>query len=101
VKSPVSETISDRSIIFCSSRTDPREQFGSIRVLGSGAWILAGLLIGTLRFESTATPMRLAAAAALLMEVYCFTLPDTPLLAKAERLLLDRVFFREALNLLR
>ena len=80
---------------------DPREQFGSIRVLGSGGWILAGLLIGTLRLESTATPMRLAAAASLLMGVYCFTLPDTPPLAKTERLSLDNVFPREALNLLR
>jgi nucleoside transporter len=80
---------------------DPREQFGSIRVLGSGGWILAGLLIGTLRLESTATPMRLAAAASLLMGVYCFTLPVTPPLAKTERLSLDSVFPREALNLLR
>jgi nucleoside transporter len=80
---------------------DPREQFGSIRVLGSGGWILAGLLIGTLRLESTATPMRLAAAASLVMGIYCFTLPDTPPLAKAEKLSLDSVFPREALNLLR
>jgi nucleoside transporter len=80
---------------------DPREQFGSIRVLGSGGWILAGLLIGTLRLESTATPMRLASAASLLMGVYCFTLPHTPPLAKTERLSLDSVFPREALNLLR
>jgi len=80
---------------------DPREQFGSIRVLGSGGWILAGLLIGTLRLEATGTPMRLAAAASLLMGVYCFTLPDTPPLAKTERLSLASVFPREALNLLR
>jgi nucleoside transporter len=80
---------------------DPREQFGSIRVLGSGGWILAGLLIGTLRLESTATPMRLSAAASLVMGIYCFTLPDTPPLAKAEKLSLDSVFPREALNLLR
>jgi nucleoside transporter len=35
------------------------------------------------------------------MGVYCFTLPDTPPLAKTERLSLDSVFPREALNLLR
>jgi nucleoside transporter len=80
---------------------DPQGEFGSIRVLGSGGWILAGLLIGTLRLESTAVPMRLAAAASLLMGIYCFTLPDTPPLAKTERLSLDSVFPREALNLLR
>src|SRR5258708_32707050 len=80
---------------------DPREQFGSIRVLGSGGWILAGLLIGTLRLESTATPTRLAPAASLLMGVYCFTLPHTPPLAKTQRLSLDSVFPSETLNLLR
>jgi hypothetical protein len=43
--------------------------------------------------------MRLAAAAALLMESTAL-LPDTPLLPKAERLRLIE-FFRKALNLLR
>jgi nucleoside transporter len=78
-----------------------QEQFGSIRVLGSGGWILAGLLIGTLRLESTAIPMRLAAVASLLMGIYCFTLPKTPPLAKTERFSLDSIFPRETLNLLR
>ncbi|HEY0785550.1 MAG TPA: MFS transporter, partial [Acidobacteriaceae bacterium] len=36
---------------------DPREEFGSVRVLGSGGWIVAGMLIGTLRLEATAMPM--------------------------------------------
>ena len=79
----------------------PQEQFGSIRVLGSGGWILAGLLIGTLRLEATAIPMRLAAVASLLMGIYCFTLPDTPPLARAVKLSLDSIFPREAVNLLR
>jgi hypothetical protein len=35
------------------------------------------------------------------MGIYYFTLPDTPPLAKAEKLSLDSVFPREALNLLR
>jgi nucleoside transporter len=77
-----------------------QEQFGSIRVLGSGGWILAGLLIGTLRLESTAIPMRLAAVASLLMGVYCFTLPKTPPLAKTEKFSLNSIFPRETLNLL-
>jgi MFS family permease len=42
---------------------DPKQDFGSIRVLGTAGWIVAGLLIGFLRVESTATPIRLAGAA--------------------------------------
>jgi nucleoside transporter len=57
---------------------DPKQDFGAIRVLGTAGWIVAGLLIGFLRVESTATPIRLAAAASLLMAVYCLTLPNTP-----------------------
>ena len=57
---------------------DPKQDFGSIRVLGTAGWIVAGLLIGFLRVESTATPIRLAGAASIFMAVYCLTLPHTP-----------------------
>ena len=79
----------------------PQEQFGSIRVLGSSGWILAGLLIGTLRLEATALPMRLAALASIVMGIYCLTLPDTPPLARSARLGLQNIFPKEALDLLR
>src|SRR6202020_2275993 len=57
---------------------DPKQDFGSIRVLGTAGWIVAGLLIGFLRVESTATPIRLAGGASIFMAVYCLTLPHTP-----------------------
>ena len=57
---------------------DPSQDFGAIRVLGTAGWIVAGLLIGFLRVESTATPIRLAGAASILMALYCLTLPHTP-----------------------
>jgi nucleoside transporter len=57
---------------------DPKQDFGSIRVLGTAGWIVAGLLIGFLRVESTATPIRLAGAASIFMALYCLTLPHTP-----------------------
>lgn len=79
---------------------DPKEEFGAIRVLGSGGWIVAGLLIGTLRLEATSTPMRLAALASLLMGLYSFTLPATPPLARTEKFSLDSIFPREAMKLL-
>jgi nucleoside transporter len=80
---------------------DPKQEFGSIRVFGSGGWIVAGLLIGTLRLESTAMPVRLAALFSLIMGLYCFTLPSTPPLARSEKFSLDSIFPREALALLK
>lgn len=88
------------SLAFRQMR-NPQEQFGSIRVMGSGGWILAGLLVGALRLEATAIPMRLAAAASLIMGIYCLTLPDTPPLARTAKLSLDTIFPREAVDLLR
>jgi nucleoside transporter len=82
--------------------SDPKEEFGAIRVLGSGGWIVAGLLIGTLRLEATSMPMRLAALSSLLMGLYCFTLPDTPpLVRRGDRLSISNIFPREALDLLK
>ena len=79
----------------------PQEQFGSIRVVGSCGWILAGLLVGTLQLEATAVPMRIAALASLVMAIYCLTLPDTPPLARTTKLSLNSIFPREAVHLLR
>ena len=87
------------SLAFRQMR-DPQAEFGAIRVLGSGGWIVAGLLIGSLKIEATALPMQLAAAASVLMAVYCLTLPDTPPIAKATQFSLASVFPIEAVKLL-
>jgi nucleoside transporter len=81
---------------------DPRQEFGAIRVLGSGGWIVAGLLIGTLRLETTAVPMRLAALSSLVMGIYCITLPSTPPLGnRTDRISIRSIFPAEAVALLR
>jgi nucleoside transporter len=71
---------------------DPRQDFGSIRVLGTAGWIVAGLLIGFQRLEATPMPMRLAAVSSILMAVYCLTLPHTPPLGKSSGLRLRAIF---------
>ena len=88
------------SLAFRQMR-DPKEEFGPIRVLGTAGWITGGLLVGSLRLESTARPLQLAAALSILMAVYCLTLPDTPPLAREGQFTLASVFPREAVALLR
>jgi nucleoside transporter len=65
--------------------TSPKQEFGPIRVLGTAGWIAAGLLVGTLRLESTARPLQIASAASLVMAIFSLTLPHTPPLARESR----------------
>jgi nucleoside transporter len=80
--------------------SDPKEEFGPIRVLGTGGWIVAGLLVGFLKLESTDVPTQLAAVSSLLMGMYCLTLPDTPPLGKDAKFDVASIFPREAVQLL-
>ncbi len=58
--------------------SDGARDFPRVRVWGTLAWVLAGLLISYLDLETEATPMRISAATSLLTCLYCFFLPHTP-----------------------
>jgi nucleoside transporter len=62
---------------------DPAKDFPVVRMFGTVGWIVGGLLIGSLGIEKTANIFYIAAAASLIMGLFCFTLPDTPPQASA------------------
>jgi nucleoside transporter len=80
--------------------TDPKIEFGGIRVLGTLGWIIAGLSIGAMKLEATAHPLQIAAAVSMLLGLYSFTLPRTPPLARGEKVSVANLFPREAILLL-
>src|SRR5919204_2715004 len=50
---------------------DPGREFPPVRVLGTIGWIVAGLIIGTLGLEPTPRPLQLAAAASIVLGLFC------------------------------
>ena len=79
--------------------SDPAREFPMVRVLGTIGWIVAGLTIGGLGLESSAAPMRLAAAASIALGLFCFALPHTPP-ERSARVTIGDVLGLDALKLL-
>ena len=57
---------------------NPAKEFPLVMLMGSVGWIAAGFAVSALKLEDNAGMFRLAAAAALVMGLYSFTLPHTP-----------------------
>ena len=58
--------------------SDPDKYFGSIRVLGTIGWIVAGVLVGFGLNAISSQPIYLAAGSSALLGVFSFVLPHTP-----------------------
>ena len=84
---------------------DPRQDFGSIRALGTAGWIVAGLTISAIsrlfvsNAEATAVPIRMAAGASILFGLYALTLPHTPPLRAAHGFKITNIFPPDVFNL--
>ena len=56
----------------------PGRTFPHVRVWGTIAWIVAGVMLSYLGIESEAAPLRLSAGFSVVLGLYCLSLPHTP-----------------------
>ncbi|MEM9884677.1 MAG: nucleoside permease [Bacteroidota bacterium] len=80
---------------------DPEKEFPSIRVLGTIGWIIAGVIIGLMKVELTAIPLKLGAVVSVITGIYAFTLPNTPPQAKGEKASAAKLLGLDALQLMK
>jgi nucleoside transporter len=102
-------TIALSNAVAFRQMKDTKKDFGSIRVLGTAGWIVAGLVVigwaipkfftGGSSVEATAIPVRVAAVTSIIMAIYSLTLPDTPPLRKGHGFKLSNIFPAEAFSL--
>ncbi len=79
----------------------PEKQFPAVRVFGTVGWIVAGLIVGSLGLEATATPLRIAAGCSALLGIFSFFLPNTPPKALGHKVTVRDVLGLDALTLMR
>lgn len=85
----------------------PDAQFPKVRVWGTIGWIVAGLVITFIQFhyfqdvEKSSLPLKMAAAASVLMGLYSFTLPNTPPQNVGKEVTVGEVLGLKTLRLLR
>ena len=84
--------------------SDPSKEFPPIRVFGTVGWIIAGLVIGFLGWESEnllAYTFYLTASASAILGVFSFTLPSTPPTADKGDFSIKKILGLDALSLLK
>jgi len=80
---------------------DPQHQFPPIRVWGTIGWIVAGLIVGGMRWEPTAFPLRLSATGAFYIALQSLFLPHTPPNRTPGPIRLSHIIGIEALRIFR
>lgn len=82
---------------------NPSKEFPPIRTMGTLGWIIAGLLIGYLAWESDNKldlTFKMAAGASLVLGLLSFTLPNTPPGKRGQKVKIGDIIGLDALKLL-
>ncbi|NRB48878.1 MAG: nucleoside permease [Saprospiraceae bacterium] len=94
-------TLAIANAVAFNQMDNPEKQFPAIRVMGTIAWIIAGIMIGTMKIEPTAIPFKIAAGFSVVMGIYCFFLPATPPKAKGKDVSVGQLLGFDALKLMK
>jgi len=94
-------TLAIANAVAFNQMDNPEKEFPSIRVLGTIAWIIAGLIIGFMKIEPTATPFLIASGVSVLMGIYSFFLPATPPKGKGKKVSIGQVLGFDAIKLMK
>ncbi len=85
----------------------PRKYFAYVRLFGTVGWVLAGLSVNYVlgifvpNVEATAVPLILSAGSSVVLGLYNFTLPATPVQNKGEKASFKDVISIDALRLMK
>jgi len=79
----------------------PEKEFPAVRVFGTIGWIVAGLLVGFMRVEDTAIPMKIAAGASIVLGIFSFFLPNTPPKSLGHKVKVSDVLGLDALRMMK
>jgi nucleoside transporter len=64
--------------IAMNQMKNPEKEFSNIRVFGTIAWIVVGLIIGNFKLGDSVTIFKISMVTSLILGIYSFFLPDTP-----------------------
>ena len=93
-------TLALTNTVAMRAMTDPEKEFPAIRVFGTIGWIAAGWVLSFAMLETTIGMFNLAAVAAFVLGVFCWTLPETPPVSN-EPVSMRQLFGLDAIGLLK
>lgn len=94
-------TLALTNTLAMRNMTDPEKQFPSIRVFGTIGWIVAGLALTQLSWDTTINMFYLTAASAIALGVISFFLPHTPPADSDGKITIREILGLDALILLK